>query len=193
VPEFSVSATIRNFLGPITSATARVEVRGAHHLPAAGACLIVTDQAGPAAEWIVKTTLPRPVRLIRPFLNPQDTVATPPLISQLVEDIPFESECAIDAQFEAVEVLLRGEAVGICGPMPASGFLLLASRAPLVPVAMTKGRSRVVILGEAVALPEHLQEASAASRDACAAAGEWARQHISDHHMRASRRVVANT
>lgn len=193
MPEFSVSATIRNFLGPITSAAARVEVRGAHHLPATGACILVSAQSGPVAEWILKTTLPRPVRVIRPFINPEEALGTPPIISHLVEDIAFESETAIDAQIAALEILRGGEAVGICGALPTPGFLLLASRAPLVPVAMAEARSRVVVLGEAIALPEQLQEASAASRDACAAADEWARQHIADHETWASRRVVANS
>lgn len=192
MPEFSVSATVRNFLGPITSAAARVEVRGAHYLPTTGGCLLVSTQSGPAAEWILKTTLPRPVRVLRPFIDPEDAVGTPPIISHLVEDIAFESETAIDAQFAALEALLGGEAVGICGVLPAPGFLLLASSAPLVPVAIAEARSRVVVLGEAIALPDPLQEASAASRDACSAADEWARQRIADHEAWASRRVVGS-
>ena len=190
--EFSVSATVRNFLGPITSAAARVEVRGAHHLPESGACILVSTQLGPVAEWILKTTLPRPVRVLRPFINPEGAVGTPPIVSHLVEDIAFESETAIDAQFAALEALLGGEVVAICGALPAPGFLLLASRAPLVPVAIAEARSRVVVLGEAIALPDQLQEASAASRDACAAADEWARQRIADHEAWALRRVVGS-
>lgn len=193
MPDFSVSATVRNFLGPITTAAARVEIREAHHLPATGACLLISSQSGPMAEWVLKTTLSRPIRMIRPFIHPEHSVGTPPVISYLVADISFENETAIDAQFAALEILRGGEAVGICGALPAPGFLLLASGAPLVPVAITEARSRVVALGEAIALPDQLRQASAASRDACAAADEWARQRIADHEAWASRRVVAST
>ncbi|MBM3669873.1 MAG: hypothetical protein FJW97_07660 [Actinobacteria bacterium] len=165
----NLEATLRNVAAPVVARLLRVEVRGAHRLPTAGPVIVASSGGDEQTRWVMRTLLRRPVHVL-PNLNGP----------------------AIDAQLDAVDRLLRGEAVGFAGSVPAPGFVVLASGAPAVPIDLVEdpvAGTRTLFVGDAIVTPGSLTDADPASLADARSASEWVRQVVTDFRNDVRRRV----
>lgn len=167
----NLDATVRNVVGPLVARALKVEVRGAHNVPPRGPLIVIALTSDETTRWVLRSLLPRPVHIVRALEG-----------------------AAIDAQFEAVERLVAGEAIAFAGAHPPPGFVVLASDAPIVPaeIAMDPvSGQRTLFLGVPIDVPESWSSADPASLARTRAASEWVRQHVSDFAQEVRRRVPA--
>lgn len=166
-----MEATLRNVAGPILARAWKIEVRGAHRVPPHGALVVVALSDDEMTRWVLRSLLPRPVHVVRSTEGP-----------------------AVDAQFEAVQRLTEGEAIGFAGAHPPPGFVVLAGDAPVLPaeIAMDPvSGQRTLFLGDPTNVPESFAAADPASITSTRAASEWVRQLVVDFATDARRRVPA--
>jgi hypothetical protein len=165
----NLEATLRNVAAPVVARLLRVEVRGAHRLPTLGPVVVVSSRGDEQSRWVMRTLLRRPVHVL-----------------------PNAGGLAIDVQFDAVERLARGEAIGIAGGVPAPGFVVLASRAPVTPIELVEdpvAGTRTLFVGDVLAVPTSLADADPASLADTRSASEWVRQLVTDFRDEMRRRV----
>jgi len=167
----NLEATLRNVAGPVVARALRVEVRGAHRLPTSGPVIVVCGQGDEQSRWVMRTLLRRPIHVL-----------------------PSAEGPVIDVQLDAVDRLSRGEAIGFAGGVPAPGFVLLASGAPVTPIDLVEDPvvgTRTLFVGEAAPVPASLLGADPASIAETRSASEWVRQLLTDFRGEVRKRVPA--
>ncbi|MBM3689834.1 MAG: hypothetical protein FJW80_09330 [Actinobacteria bacterium] len=148
----SAAATTRNLLGPLVRMAYRVNVIGAHHVPARGGLLLVANHPGIADATFLGVASPRPVRVLI------EAGAFAPVwsaLSRSIGRIVVADDDQAAGVRDAVTLVGGGEAVAMFpeGGLPSvdhpgrvaslgAAYVQVTTGVPVVPVALLGSHGR---------------------------------------------------